>query len=102
MPIPKKATIIKMVAFFVTHKSSGHTLDIGQCPKSRRKEIIEMIQHQKPPFPADASLAIAYVRWQELGNVYEPEEALAHGTLFPCLDKPFYGRRARYDMQTRR
>ncbi|MBQ8683354.1 MAG: spore coat associated protein CotJA [Clostridia bacterium] len=53
------------------------------------------------PFPSDAALAIAYVRWQELEDVYEPEMALKHGTLFPCLNKPFYGRRARYGQQKR-
>ena len=58
-----------------------------------------MNHHAKTPFPEDPALAIAYVRWQELENVYEPEEAYAHGTIFPCLDKPFYGRRARYGMQ---
>ncbi len=58
-----------------------------------------MNQHAKTPFPEDPALAIAYVRWQELEKVYEPEEAYTRGTIFPCLDKPFYGRRARYGMQ---
>lgn len=58
-----------------------------------------MNQCAKTPFPEDASYAIAYVKWQTLENVYDPEEALKKGTLFPCLDKPFYGRRARYGMQ---
>ena len=58
-----------------------------------------MNQPTKSAFPDDAALAIAYVRWQELCQVYEPEEALKNGTLFPALDKPFYGRRARYGMQ---
>lgn len=53
-------------------------------------------------FPDDPALAIAYVRWQEFGKVYEPEEALKQGTLFPAIDMPFYGRRARYGMQKRR
>ena len=50
-------------------------------------------------FPEDSAYAIAYVRWQDLSQIYEPEEALKQGTLFPALDKPFYGRRARYGMQ---
>ena len=53
----------------------------------------------KTPFPEDPALAIAYVRWQEFGDVYEVEKAYTHGTIFPDLDKPFYGRRARYGMQ---
>ena len=58
-----------------------------------------MNKSAKSPFPEDPALAIAYVRWQNLGEVYEVEKALAQGTLFPELDKPFYGRRARYGMQ---
>ncbi len=54
------------------------------------------------PFPCDAALAIAYVHWQELADVYEPMVALKNGTLFPALNKPFYGRRARCGQQTRR
>ena len=58
------------------------------------------MNHQtKSPFPEDPALAIAYVRWQELTNVYELDEALRQGTIFPELDKPFYGRRARYGVQ---
>ena len=59
-----------------------------------------MNQPNKPTFPEEVSLAIAYVPWQVMGNVYEPDEALKSGTLFPELNKPFYGRRARYGMQT--
>ena len=47
------------------------------------------------PMPCEPALAIAYVRWQELADVYEPMAALKNGTLFPELNKPFYGRRAR-------
>lgn len=58
-----------------------------------------MNHYRKPPFPDDPALAIAYVRWQESANVCEPEQGYPHGTIFPDLDKPFYGRRARYGMQ---
>ncbi|MBQ4332874.1 MAG: spore coat associated protein CotJA [Clostridia bacterium] len=58
-----------------------------------------MNEKSKPAFPCEPALAIAHVRWQELCDVYEPEKALNRGTLFPELDKPFYGRRARYGMQ---
>lgn len=37
-------------------------------------------------------IAMAYVRWQELGKMYQPELSLVRGTLFPDLDKPFMGR----------
>lgn len=37
-------------------------------------------------------VAMAYVRWQRLDEMYEPCTALERGTLFPELDKPFCGR----------
>ena len=37
-------------------------------------------------------VAMAYVKWQELSEMYPPEDALHRGTLFPELDKPFCGR----------
>ncbi len=55
-----------------------------------------MVQHQKPAFPDDAAVAIAYVRWQTLQDVYEPLIGLCSGTIFPELNKPFSGRRGRH------
>ena len=40
-------------------------------------------------FPCDPVVGMAYVPWQQLEEVYEPEVALCHGTLFPELHKPF-------------
>lgn len=39
----------------------------------------------------DAVLAMAYVPMQEYNMVYDVEDALQMGTLFPNLDKPFLG-----------
>ena len=36
-------------------------------------------------------LAMAYVPMQKWNETYEPAMALARGTLFPELDKPFLG-----------
>lgn len=53
-----------------------------------------------PPRPArpreawateNFALAMAYVPMQHFKNVYEPDEALQIGTLFPELNKPFMG-----------
>lgn len=38
-------------------------------------------------------LAMAYVPRQHFQEVYEPDKALQCGTIFPELNKPFYGRR---------
>ena len=37
-------------------------------------------------------LAMAYVPWQTWGNVFDCEEALANGTIFPDLVLPFLGK----------
>lgn len=38
-------------------------------------------------------LAMGYVPWQEFECTYEPMQGLRVGTIFPELDKPFYGRK---------
>lgn len=40
-------------------------------------------------FPKNASLAMAYVPFQEWGEVYSDDEAFPTGTLFPDLNFPF-------------
>lgn len=45
------------------------------------------------PFPAQTPPAMAYVPFQENFDMYEPEEGLCRGTIFPVLDKPFTGKR---------
>ncbi len=42
-----------------------------------------------PFLPVDPVVAMAYVPWQELNEVYDPDVALKNGTLFPELNKPF-------------
>ena len=41
------------------------------------------------PIPENAAVAMAYIPWQDLQDVYEPEAALTFGTPFPELNKPF-------------
>lgn len=36
-------------------------------------------------------LGIGYVPWQQWECVYNQDEGLARGTIFPSLDLPFYG-----------
>lgn len=47
----------------------------------------------RKPLPENPQVAMAYIPFQQLGSVYTAEQALDAGTLFPELDKPFYGRR---------
>lgn len=39
------------------------------------------------------ALAMGYVPWQNFECTYEPAQGLRAGTIFPELDKPFYGKR---------
>lgn len=41
--------------------------------------------------PEEFPVAMAYVPWQRWNTVYDLERALSTGTIFPELDKPFYG-----------
>lgn len=45
----------------------------------------------KTALPADTTVTMAYVPYQLDTNAYCPEVALQNGTLFPVLDKPFFG-----------
>lgn len=42
-----------------------------------------------PRFPKNTPLAMAYVPFQQWGDVYGEDDALKSGTLFPELDLPF-------------
>lgn len=44
-----------------------------------------------PKLPVDIVVAIAYVPFQTELVTYTSSEALSNGTLFPELDKKFYG-----------
>ncbi len=42
-------------------------------------------------------LAMAYVPMQRFDKTYEPDAGLGAGTIFPDLNKPFYGCSKRWD-----
>ncbi len=44
-----------------------------------------------PPLPAKTVPAMAYVPYQQQGAMYGAEQGIVSGTLFPVLNKPFYG-----------
>ena len=50
--------------------------------------------NQQTREPNGPALAMAYVPMQRLDTVFSPQDALASGTLFPALFKPFlaYGK----------
>ncbi|MCQ2514426.1 MAG: spore coat associated protein CotJA [Ruminococcus sp.] len=51
-----------------------------------------MEQYGLPPFPRKTPEAMAYVPFQSYSTAtYTPSHGLESGTMFPTLDKPFYG-----------
>ena len=50
---------------------------------------------QISPLPKNPVVAMAYVPFQQFNanNVYSADRGFEAGTIFPDLDKPFYGRR---------
>lgn len=44
----------------------------------------------QPVLPSSPSLAIATIPMQAWEQPYEPCKALETGTIFPCLDLPFF------------
>ena len=51
----------------------------------------------KGRFPADTPIGMAYVPYQFWEKPYDEPTALARGTIFPSLDKPFIGKEAAED-----
>ena len=45
-----------------------------------------------PALPPDPVVAMAYIPFQQLKGVYNAEDGLKNGTMFPCLNKPFLGK----------
>jgi len=67
--------------------------NVSPC-KSEPKDVVccnPPAERESCPTVQEPVLAMAYVKIQTLGEVYDPCTALIAGTLFPCLDKPFCG-----------
>lgn len=57
------------------------------------KEIISQ-QYGIPCLPKRTSEAMAYVPFQQFDSpTYSPWQGLESGTMFPVLNKPFYGKK---------
>lgn len=50
------------------------------------------LKPKRPPIPKDATVTMAYIPLQETIEVYESEEGLKAGTIFPQLNKEFKGK----------
>ncbi len=79
-----------------TPAAHGHTsMDSGQM---RMQKQMNTRPAMPRPCPGDTDalagmpIAMAYVPWQFFHDTYEPDKALQYGTIFPELNKPFYGK----------
>lgn len=46
---------------------------------------------QRSKLPEDPTLTMAYVPFQDFEEPYDTLKGFDKGTIFPALDKPFYG-----------
>ncbi len=58
---------------------------------NRDEETLAAATCDKDIFPAQISLAMAYVPMQRFENLYDDEKGFEAGTVFAALDKPFFG-----------
>lgn len=64
-----------------------------QRPSSMRQPMSRSCNmNMKQDALSNMPVAMAYVPWQFFQEVYEPDKALQYGTIFPELNKPFYGK----------
>ena len=70
------------------HVGGSRTMPASVSPSNPSRPCCNIQDHDKL---SGLSIAMAYVPWQRWGDIYEPCKALARGTLFAALDKPFKG-----------
>lgn len=68
------------------------TMNSGACTGARSRDNDDCINPMRDELRG-MPLAMGYVPWQNFGCTYEPMEGLRAGTIFPELEKPFYGGR---------
>lgn len=67
---------------------------MNSCCQPRRQEASypqQPVRQKDEWHMENYALAMAYVPMQRLKNIYEPDEGLQYGTIFPELNKPFLG-----------
>lgn len=95
-----KKPLFATVHLLCTKKEDMHTFKVkekrskrmGNCNKNYMGQRESCEQYDMSSCP-EYALAMAYVPWQHFNHVYEPDRALQVGTIFPELNKPFYGRK---------
>lgn len=71
----------------------GNTRMNSGCVNTRAMNLCDDCGNARRDELRGMPLAMGYVPWQNFGCTFEPMEGLHAGTIFPELEKPFYGRR---------
>lgn len=58
-------------------------------PPQSKGDCAQNMCRQTTALPKNPVVAMSYIPYQECNDVYPPDKALAVGTIFPVLDKPF-------------
>ena len=72
---------------------SGGCAQSGGCSQSAGRSPSDERTQRENNSCSEFVIAMAYVPWQYFNTVYDPDKALQAGTIFPELDKPFFGGR---------
>lgn len=51
----------------------------------------KLMEYGIAPIPENPVVAMAYIPFQNFGELYEPAQGIENGTMFPVLNKPFTG-----------
>ena len=76
--------------------ASAEQHDINAPTRPSTQHAMPFIPGVQPGVPIDCQrlpLAMAWFSFQQYESVYNPEDAMKRGTLFPELDKPFMAQR---------
>ena len=73
------------------HRQNTCAAGRAQRPMRNRPPMPRPCPDKSDPLSGMA-IAMAYVPWQLMNETYEPDKALQYGTIFPELNKPFYGK----------
>lgn len=78
------------------NKGAIRMYSTNSCPYPRQGVTVQetcgdIVCKTRAPFPCNPVLAMAYVPFQQMEEIYTCEKALSVGTVFPCLDLPFTG-----------
>lgn len=76
------------------HSTQSRSMQYRSMPghSMQSRPMQRPCEHMKNDPLSKLPVAMAYVPWQYFEETYEPDKALQYGTIFPELNKPFYGR----------